>query len=60
MYIAKFQGHTGYWQNLDNASTMDEAIKFLNQQIGIDSTYKNAFIKEQETGREIFAYRTIK
>jgi hypothetical protein len=60
MYIAKFQGQNGYWQNLDNASTMDEAIKFLNQQIRIDAAYKNASIKEQETGREIFAYRTIK
>ena len=54
MYIAKFQGQNGYWQNLDNASTMDEAIKFLNQQIRIDAAYKNASIKE------IFAYRTIK
>lgn len=60
MYIAKFQGHNGYWQNLNNASTMDEAIKFLNQQISIDSSYKCANIKEQDTNKEVFAYKTIK
>jgi hypothetical protein len=59
MYIAKFQDHNDYWLTIDHVS-LDDAIKFLNRQIDVQPAYKNAFIKEQETGREIFSYRTIK
>ena len=59
MYIAKFQDKSGYWTNLDNVS-LDDGIRFLNQQIKINTNYDNALIQEQTSGRDIFSYRTVK
>ena len=59
MYIAKFQDKSGYWTNVDNVS-LDDAIRFLNQQIKVNLDYKQAFVKEQISGKEVFSYRTVK
>ena len=59
MYIAKFQDKSGYWTNVDNVS-LDDGIRFLNQQIKTHTNYENAIIKDQETNQEIFSYRTVK
>lgn len=59
MYIAKFQDDNNYCLSIDHIS-LDEGIAFLNRQISVQPNYKCAIVKEQETGREVFSYRTIK
>lgn len=59
MYIAKFQGPAGYYDNLDN-TTFDQAIKFLNHNISFIVNYKQASIYNKENGKEVFSYRTIR
>jgi hypothetical protein len=59
MYIAKFQDKSGYWTNVDNVS-LDDGIRFLNQQIKTHGNYENAIVKNQDTNQEIFSYRTVK
>lgn len=59
MYIAKFQDNNGYWFTLDGAS-FDEAFRFLNYNTSNNPRYMNAFMREQDSGREVISLRTIK